>query len=78
MTSADREANLARMNAPCSPPSLIENLFDQLEEGQRYAVLEAEPIADSQLTRLGMNLITKCGMMPDGCREWRLKPAATR
>jgi hypothetical protein len=39
MTAADREANLARMNAPWSPPSPIENLFDQLEEGQRYAVL---------------------------------------
>jgi hypothetical protein len=78
MTAADREANLTRMNAPWSPPSPIENLFDQLEEGQRYAVLAAEPIADSQLTRLGLNLITKCGMMPDGCREWRLKPAATQ
>jgi hypothetical protein len=78
MTAADREANLARMNAPWSPPSPIENLFDQLEEGQRYAVLAAEPIADSQLTRLGLTLITKCGMMPDGCREWRLKPAASQ
>jgi hypothetical protein len=78
MTAADREANLTRMNAPWSPPSRIVNLFDQLEEGQRYALLAAEPIADSQLTRLGLNLITKCGIMPDGFREWRLKPAATQ
>jgi hypothetical protein len=70
MTAADHEANLVRMSAPWSPPAPIENLFDQLEEGQRFAVLEAEPIADTQLMRLGLNIITKCGMFPDGCREW--------
>jgi hypothetical protein len=41
-------------------------------------VLAAEPIDDSQLTQLGLNLITKCGILPDGCREWRLKLAASQ
>jgi hypothetical protein len=78
MTSADREANLTRMNAPWSPPTPIETLFQQLESGQRYALLAAEPIADTQLTRIGLSLITKTGMFSDGCREWRLQPVANQ
>jgi hypothetical protein len=49
MTAADIDANMARMNNPWSPPTPIEVLFKQLEEGQRFATLAAEPIADSQL-----------------------------
>jgi hypothetical protein len=76
MTSADRDANQARMSAPWSPPTPIEALFHQLEAGQRFADRAAEPIADTQLARMGHQLVLKSGMFPDGCREWRLKPAA--
>jgi hypothetical protein len=36
LIDADRDANLARMMAPWSPPTLIEVLFKQLEAGQRF------------------------------------------
>jgi hypothetical protein len=78
MTSADCEANLTPMNAPWSPPTPIEPLFQQLEAGQRHAVLAAEPIADTQLTCIGLHLITKTGMLPDGCREWHLQAVANQ
>jgi hypothetical protein len=78
MTAADIDANMVRMNTPWSPPTPIEVLFKQLEEGQRFATLVAEPIADSQLARMGLHLVTKTGMFPDGCREWRLKAAAVQ
>jgi hypothetical protein len=78
MTPADREANLTQMNAPWSPPTPIEILFQQLEVVHRYATFAAEPIADSQLTRIGLRIITKTGMFPDGCREWRLKSPANQ
>jgi hypothetical protein len=76
MTAADRDANLARMVAPWSPPQPIESLFKQLDDGQRLAVMANEPIADTQLARMGHTLILKTGLFADGCREWRLMPDA--
>jgi hypothetical protein len=76
ITAADRDSYHDRMRTPWSPPTPIETLFQQLEEGKRMATLAAEPIADSQLVRIGQHLIFKTGLFPDGCREWRLKPDA--
>jgi hypothetical protein len=76
MTAADRDANLARMVAPWSPPQPIEALFKQLDDGQRLATMANEPIADTQLARMGHTIILKTGLFSDGCREWRLMPEA--
>jgi hypothetical protein len=64
------------MNQPWCPPQPIEALFKQLDDGQRLATLANEPIADTQLARIGQNIILKTGLFPDGCREWRLTPDA--
>lgn len=76
LTTADRDTNLSRMTAPWGPPLPIEALFTQLEHGQRLADLANEPIANSQLARMGQTLLLKTGLYPDGCREWRLLPDA--
>lgn len=76
ITSADRDTYQIAMRAPWAPPTPIEVLFKQLEEGKRMAALALEPVADSQLVRLGQTLILKTGLFPDGCREWRLKADA--
>jgi hypothetical protein len=78
ITSADRDTYHARLHTPWSPPTPIESLFKQLEEGKRMAALAQEPLADSQLVRIGQSLIFKTGLFPDGCREWRLKSDADR
>ena len=72
LTPADRDLNQARMNQPWAPPTPIELLFKQMEDGQRFAAAAAEPIADSTLCRLAYQLVLKTGLFPDGCREWRL------
>jgi hypothetical protein len=66
MTAADRDANLVHMHAPWP---LQHQLKISFCSAGRTATLAAEPIADSQLTRIGLQLISKCGMFPDGCRE---------
>ena len=78
ITSTDRDTYHARLHTPWSPPTPIESLFKQLEDGKRMAALAQEPIVDSQLVRIGQNLILKTGLFPDGCRDWRLKPDAER
>lgn len=78
ITSTDRDTYHARLHAPWTPPTPIESLFKQLEDGKRMAALAKEPIADSQLVRIGQTLIFKTGLFPDGCRDWRLKPDADR
>jgi hypothetical protein len=76
MTASNRDANLAHMNAPWAPPMLVETLLTQLEAGQRFAVLATEPIANSQLTHMGQNMVNKTGMYPNACKAWRLLPEA--
>jgi hypothetical protein len=76
LTAADRDANLIRMQAAWSPPQPIEALFKQLDDGNRLATSANEPIASTQLARMGLHLLVKTGLFPDGCREWRMKPDA--
>jgi hypothetical protein len=78
ITEADRVTNIARMSAPWAPPTPIEDLFDQLQEGSVLATLAAEPIPDTQLARMGYNLVIKTGLFDQACREWRLKADADR
>jgi hypothetical protein len=78
ITLLDRDANLARMAAPWSPPTPIELLFKQLTDGHRMALASGEPIADSQLARLGYNILLKSGIFVEACREWRLKPPVSQ
>ena len=70
---ADRHANHQRMVAPWHPPTPIESLFKQLTEGMRLAKAGDEPMVDSQVARIGYNIILRTGVFTDACREWRLK-----
>jgi hypothetical protein len=76
MTAADRDANLARMVTPWSPPQPIEELFKQLHDGQQLTVMANEPITNTNLARMGHTIILKTGLFSDGCREWALIPEA--
>lgn len=73
---AERDANHLRMTAPWHPPQAIEDLFQQLQDGVRFAMSSGEPIADSIVARLGYNNILQTGLFTDACREWRLTPEA--
>ena len=70
LTGADRDANLARMNASWAPPVPIEMLFKQLTDGQRQAAAGGEPIPDTQVARMGYHIIFNTGLFNDACRDW--------
>lgn len=76
LSIADKDANLQRMATPWHPPTPIETLFKQLQDGMRLAAAAGEPQVDAQVARLGYNIIFKTGLFADACREWRLKPEA--
>jgi hypothetical protein len=73
----DTEDNNERMNAAWNPPTPIEDLFSQLDNGVIFAQAAGEPIVDRQVSRIGYNIILRTGQFNEACREWRLKlPAA--
>ena len=75
---ADMAENAVRMSAPWQPPVPIQSLFKQLEDGTFFAAAGLEPISDHQVARLGYSIVLATGLFPEGCREWRLKPAPSR
>lgn len=70
---ADLSANEERMYADWNPPTPIETLYEQLTEGQAFALRGNEVIDDSQLLRKAYDLIQKTGLFQDDCKAWRNK-----
>jgi hypothetical protein len=71
VTTDDLIANAERMNAPWTPPTPIESLYEQLIEGKSFALKGNEQINDSTLVRIGYNLIKSTGLFEVACRQWR-------
>jgi hypothetical protein len=77
-TAEDLIDNRARMEAPWHPPAPIQALFAQLREGQQFAAETEEPIPDSVVTRIGLQLLDATGLIPEFCRDWRRLPEASK
>ena len=75
---ADHTLNEQRMRAPWSPPTPIETLFDQLEEGQEFAAQGNEIIDNSQLMRWAYDNIKATGLFDKDCERWRKRPPAVK
>jgi len=71
ITQAELVENLTRMSSPWNPPQPIEDLFLQLNRGSQFASNGSEPIALSQVLRIGYTLIANTGLFAEACREWR-------
>jgi len=72
ITQAELAKNITRMSAPCNPPQPIEDLFLQLTRGSQFASNSSEPIALSQVLRIGYTLIANTGgLFIKACRKWR-------
>ena len=71
---ADHTLNEQRMKAPWSPPTPIEALFDQLDDGQLFASKGNEVIDDSQLMRWAYDNIKATGLFEKDCDKWRKRP----
>jgi hypothetical protein len=55
------------------PPTPIEALFTQLEEGTIFATAGGETPSAQAVIRTGYNLIHTTGLFETPCREWRNK-----
>ena len=75
---ADHSLNEQRMRAPWNPPTPIETLFDQLEDGQEFAAQGNETIDDSQLMRWAYDNIKATGLFDKDCERWRKRPPAVK
>jgi hypothetical protein len=60
------------------PPTPVEALFDQLTEGIAFAAAGDEALSDTQVLRIGYNLISKTGLFELPCRELRQKSATAK
>jgi hypothetical protein len=75
---ADQTANEARMRKDWHPPNPIEELYEQLIEGQNFASKGRETISDGQLIRWGYEIILKTGLFNRDCEKWRKKQEADK
>jgi len=74
ITTSDLTANEERMYANWNPPTPIETLYEQLTDGQQFAMQGGETIHNSQLVRKGYEIIGRTGLFTEDCKEWRKKP----
>jgi len=65
ITQAELAENLTRMSSPWNPPQPIEDLFLQLNGGSQFASDGSEPIALSQVLRIGYTLIANTGLFAE-------------
>ena len=72
ITAADLEDNLATMSSPWSPPTPIEQLFRQIDDGRTFAAAGNDPISERSAIRIGYKLIVGNAKFALACREWRL------
>ena len=72
ITQPELNDNTMRMMSPWTPPSPIENLFEQLREGIAFALAGGEILAPTSVIRIGYNLIVATGLFATACREWRM------
>ena len=75
---ADHTLNEQRMKASWSPPTPIETLFDQLDDGQEFAAQGNEVIDNSQLMRWAYDNIKSTGLFDKDCERWRKRPPITK
>jgi hypothetical protein len=75
ITPAELDQNAVNMRLPWSPPTPIQTLFAQLEDGISYAAAGNEILSEPTVLRLGYNLILDNGLFDLPCRDWRNKDA---
>ena len=75
---ADQTQNEMRMKQQWNPPTPIETLFEQLEDGKHFAAKGHEVIDDTQLIRWAYDNIKRTGLFDRDCEKWRKKPHADK
>jgi hypothetical protein len=71
ISEKDLELNTARMQLQWNPPTAIEALFLQLEDGVSFATSGHDAPTKPTVLRWAYNNIEKTGRFDIACREWR-------
>jgi hypothetical protein len=66
------------MQIPWSPSTPIEVLFTQLDDGIAYATAGDETLSETQVIRIGYNIVEATGLFELPCRDWWLKARADK
>jgi phage-related tail fiber protein len=66
------------MQQPWNPPTPIEVLFTQLDDGIAFAEAGGETYSTTHVVRTGYEIIAANGLFTTPCREWRQKPQAEK
>ena len=56
------------------PPTTIETLFEQVDDGKCFEAKSNEVIDDSQLMRWAYDNVKNTGLFDRNCEKWRKKP----
>ena len=73
---SDLTQNDQRMRAQWNPPTPIEALFEQLQEGKHFAKRGNEDIPNTTLVKLGYENIQRTGLFTRPYQKWRKKAVA--
>ena len=71
---ADQSLNEQRMKQQWMPPTPIESLFEQPDDGKLFAAKGHEVIDDTKLMRWAYDNIKNTGLFDRDCEKWRKKP----
>lgn len=78
ITQIELDANALRMATPWHPPTPIDKLFTQLDDGVRFATAGNDTPSKPSVVRLGYNLVHATGLFEVPCRDWRAKTEADK
>ena len=78
ITESDLTNNDTKMQEPWDPSTPIEDLYERLEKGQRYARAAGEDIADATIVRYGYTAISATGLFATACEAWTNKARLTK
>jgi hypothetical protein len=71
ITQAELEMNRTRLSAEWPPEDAIEDLWLRIREIQRFALAGNEPISDSTVLRLTLEVLEKTGVFLSATERWR-------
>eukprot|EP00957_Ditylum_brightwellii_P004608 350481-Ditylum_brightwellii.AAC.1 len=76
ITLAMQDQATIKMSQPFNPALLIEDFFEQINDGQMLMEASNMPFTKNQLITKAFNLIFVTGVHNNACKEWRCRPAA--
>jgi hypothetical protein len=76
ITEAELDRNLDRMKIQWNPPTSIELLFTQINDGVAFATAGGDPPTGPSIIRIAYNIVAATGRFDVATREWRSKTVA--